>query len=141
VEIVLERMPFDVEVRRVNRARAIFEHVHPPLIERLADAHVVRDEIQNLPHAVRVQRLDPRIVIGPGTDRGIELVVIGNVVTVQAVRARLEIRRRVAIADAERVEIRHDLPRLGKRELPVELQPVSRSGDARMLRSHAVLSF
>ena len=46
VQIGFERMPFDVEIRRIDRAGAVFEHVHPPLIEWLADAHVVRHEIE-----------------------------------------------------------------------------------------------
>ena len=85
------------------------------MIERLADAHVVRDEIEHLSHAVRVQFGDPGIVFLARTDRGIELVVIGDVVAVQTFGARLEIRRGVSIADPERVQIRHDFARLRER--------------------------
>jgi hypothetical protein len=137
LEIGLERFPIDVEVRRVDRAGPVFEHVHPPMVERLADAHVVRDEIDDLPHAVGVEVGDPSIVFGARTNSGIQLVVIGNVVAVQTLRARLEIRRRVTVADPERVEIRHDLARVGESELPVELQPVSRTRNPRvLLRAH-----
>ena len=131
VEIRFERLPFDVEIGRVERAGSVFEHIHPPLIERLADAHVVRDEIDDLSHAVRVQISDPGVVFLARADGGVQLVVIGDVVTVQALRARLEIGRRIAIADAKRVKIRNNLPRLRKGELPVELQPVGGSGNAR----------
>src|SRR5207237_9028997 len=93
-------------------------------------------EVEDWPQPPRAQRLDPRIVFGPGTDRRIELVMVGNVVAVETIRARLKIRRRITIADPERVEIRHDLPRLREGELPVELQPVGRSGYARMLGGH-----
>ena len=128
----------DVEIGRVERAGAVFENIHPPLIERLADAHVVRDEIDDLSHAVRMQIGDPGIVLLARPDRGIQLVVIGDVVTVQAFRARLEIGRRIAIADPERIQVRHDFPRLGKGELPVELQPVGRGRNARVF--HVCLS-
>ena len=86
----------------------------------------------DLPHPVRVQFGDPGVVLLARADRGIQLVVIGDVVAVEAFRPRLEIWRRIAIADPERVQIRHDFARLGKGELPVELQPVGRSGNARM---------
>ena len=95
----------------------------------------VWDEIDDLPHTVRMQIGDPGIVLLTRPDRGVQLVVIGDVVTVEAFRARLEIGRCIAIADAERIQIRHNFPRLCKGELPVELQPVGRGGDARMLHS------
>src|SRR5687768_5896540 len=52
LKIGLERLPLDVEVGRIDGTGAILQDVHPPLIERLADAHVVRDEIDHLPHAM-----------------------------------------------------------------------------------------
>ena len=81
------------------------------MIERLADAHVVRDEIEDLSHPVRVQVRDPRIVFLARADRRIQLVVIGDVVAVQAFRARLKIGRRITVADPERMQIRHDVAR------------------------------
>src|SRR3954463_10031801 len=55
----------------------------------------------------------------------------------ETLRARLEIGRRIAVADPERVEIRHDLPRFVERELPIELQPVGRRRNPRvLLRAH-----
>ena len=53
-QVRLERMPIDVEVRRVHRARPIFEHIHPPLIKRLGDAHMVGNEIEQLSHSMPV---------------------------------------------------------------------------------------
>jgi hypothetical protein len=50
--------------------------------------------------------------------------VIGNVVTVQAFGARLEIGRRIAIHNTELVQIRNDFARLPESELAIELQPV-----------------
>ena len=41
-----ERSPIDVKIARIYRARSVFEHIHPPLIERLGDAHVVRDKVE-----------------------------------------------------------------------------------------------
>ena len=75
-------MPVDIEIRRVSRTGPIFEHIHPPLIERLRDPDVIRHKIEHLAHRVRVQFRNPRVVLLAGTDRHIEFVVIGNVVTV-----------------------------------------------------------
>ena len=80
MQIGLERAPIDIEVGRVKRARAIFEHILPPDVLWIVNPHVVGDEIGDLSHAVRVQLGDPRIVIFARPDRGVELVVIGDVV-------------------------------------------------------------
>ena len=82
---------------------------------------MVRNKIQHLAHAVRVQLRDPGVIIRPRTDRRVQLVVISDVVAVQALRAGLKIGRRVYIAHSQRVQIRDDLARLRKREPPIEL--------------------
>src|SRR5439155_9828042 len=79
---------------------------------------------------------DPRVVIRARTDCRVQLVVVGNVVAVQAIRTCLKIWRRINIAHAECVEIRHDLARLRKREPTIELQSVGAGWDARLLRVH-----
>ena len=86
---------------------------------------------------MRVQFRDPGVVLLPGANRRVEFVVIGNVVAVQTVRSGLKIGRRISITDTQRVQIGHDLARLGKSEPAVELQPVGRARDARMFDSHA----
>jgi hypothetical protein len=84
LEIGLERFPIDIEVGRVDRTGPVFEHIHPPVVERLADAHVVRDEIDDLAHPVSVEVRDPGVVFRARTDRGIQFVVIGDVIAMQA---------------------------------------------------------
>src|ERR1041385_6952537 len=59
--------------------------------------------------------------------------MIGDVVPVQAVGARLKIRRRINIAYSQRVEIRYDLARLPKCEPAIELQSVGAGWNAEML--------
>ena len=51
---------------------------------------------------------DERVEIGFRADLGIERFVVDDVVAVRAACARLEERRRVEVADAERSEIRDD---------------------------------
>src|SRR5207245_5024516 len=67
------------------------------------------------------------------TNCGVEFIMVGNVVAMQALRACLKIGRRISIGHAQGLQIRHDLARLGKREPAIELQSVGRTGNARML--------
>ena len=92
-QLVLHRMPVDVEEAREARARAVLEHVEPPRVRRLRDAHVVRHEVHDVPHAARVQRVDPRPVLLVGADLRVEPRRIGDVVAVRAAGHRLQIRR------------------------------------------------
>ncbi len=63
-------------------------------------------------------------------DLGIELVVVVDVVSMHAAGRRLEQRRRIHMADAQIVEIRHHLTRLLEGEVLIELEAVGRCGDA-----------
>ena len=99
-QVRFERMPVDIEIGRIPGARPVFEHIHPPLVERLGDSHMIRDEIEHLAHRVRMQFRNPRVVIFARADGRVELIVIGDVVAVQALRASLEIRRCISIARA-----------------------------------------
>ncbi|MBI2940370.1 MAG: hypothetical protein HYY04_08010 [Chloroflexi bacterium] len=45
----LQRVPVDVEERRVGRAGAVFQHVHPPGVARIGNPHVVRDDVEDQP--------------------------------------------------------------------------------------------
>ncbi len=79
-----------------------------------------------------MQFRDPCVIIGARADGGVQLVVIGNIVTMQSVRARLKIRRCIHVTNPQRVQIGHDLARLRKGEPAIELQPVGASWNARM---------
>jgi len=57
---------------------------------------------------------------------GVEPRWVGHVVAVRAARDCLEIARRVAMRDAERVQVIHHGRRITEGEVRVELQPVSR---------------
>src|SRR4029077_16819665 len=131
-KIGLQRLAVDIEIRRVSGAGPIFEHVHPPLIERFSDSHVVRDKVEYLTHRMRMELPDPRFIILARADRRVEFVVVGDVVAVQAVRVRLKIRRCIHVTDSQRVEIGDDLACLRKSEPPIELQSVSAGWNAWM---------
>ena len=106
------------------------------MVQRLAHTHVVRHKIKQLPHFVRVQLSDPCIVIRARADRGIELVVIGDVVTVQAFRARLKVGRRVTVRHSELMQIRNDLAGVLEGKLPIELESICRNRDTQIIVAH-----
>src|SRR5207248_5198187 len=65
--------------------------------------------------------------------------MIGDVVAMQAVGTRLEIRRGIGIAHAEVMQIRYEVARRAEGKMPVELQPVSGRWDAWMWCGHGQL--
>lgn len=90
-ELVFDRVPLDVEEMRKPGARPVLEHVLPPPVGRLRNAHVVRHEIEDVPHVVRAKRADPFAVFRVGADVRIERRGIGDVVAVRAARDRFQI--------------------------------------------------
>ena len=97
---------------------------------------MIRDKIQNLSHRVLVQLRNPRIIIRARADCGVQLVMISDVVTMQAIRARLKIGRCVNVTNFQCIQIGHDLACLGKSEPAIELQPVGAGWNARMRFCH-----
>src|SRR5262249_12605737 len=130
-------LPIDVEIGRVSGAGSVFEHVHPPFVEWSGDAHMVRDKIEYLAHRMRMHLPDPGIIIFARADRRVEVVVIGDVVAVQTIGARLKIRRSVHVAYSQRIEVWDNLAGLRKREPAVELQSVGAGWNARMVCGHS----
>ena len=99
---------------------------------------MVWDKIDNLPHPVGTEFRDPGVIIFARPDCGVELVVIGDVVSVQALGAGLEIGRCVGMTDPKLIKIRHNFARLPEGEVLVELQAVGRGWDAWITCLHHV---
>src|SRR5436190_7496177 len=85
-----------------------------------------------------MQFRDPGVIIFTRSHCDIELVVIGDVVPVHALRAGLEIGRCVGMTDPELIKIRYNFARLPEGEVPVELQAVGRDWNFGMLGFHNV---
>jgi hypothetical protein len=100
-ELRLERMPVDVEHVGVPRALTVFEHILPPWVRRLGDAHVIRDHVDDVAHAPITESGDPPLVGLEGADLRVQLRRIGYVIAVHAARHRLQVTRCVAMRDAE----------------------------------------
>ena len=118
------RIPVDVEEPGVVGRRAVLQHIEPPDVVGAHHAHVVRHHVQDLAHAVRLERVDERFEVLAASDLRVERVVVDDVVAVLAARARLEVRRAVDVADAQAGEVGHELCRLVEAEIAVELQAI-----------------
>src|SRR5439155_17407087 len=70
----------------------------------------------------------------------VQLVMIGDVVAMQTIRARLKIGRRVNVTNSQCSQIRHDLACLGKSELAIELQAVGADWNTRPLLFGHIMS-
>ena len=71
-QVFLGRLPVDVEKSGVGGRLAVFEHVHPPVIVIAAHAHVVRNDVEYLSHAMLVQRLHETLIVLSTADLRIE---------------------------------------------------------------------
>jgi hypothetical protein len=133
-ELHVQRLPVDVEVLRVERGRAVLQHVHPPGVVGAEHAHVVGHHVQQLAHAVRAQRRDEAREAFLAAQLGVDLVVRHHVVAVHAARARALDGRAVHVAHAQLGQVGQHANRVVEAEVLVELQAV---GGARHARLHA----
>ncbi len=126
--------PVDVEVVAVGRRPAPLEDVQPPGVVRLADPHVVGNEIENQPHRAGAQGIAEAYEVVPVADLRVESVVIGDVVAVLAAGARLQEGRGIDVADAERVEIGNGVEGVPEREVGTQLEAIGRARERQPAR-------
>ena len=100
----LRRRPVDVEIARMRARRAPFENVAPPGIEG-ACAHVIGHEVQDDADASGAERLDHGAKTILAAERGLDLVIAGDVVAVGRAGQRAQDRRSIKMACAELGEI------------------------------------
>ena len=87
---------------------------------------MVGDRVEEETHAARLEFRDQAPEFFFGSDLGIKLVVIDDVVSVLAAGARLQDGRSVTVADAELPKIRNQPARIFEVKVLIELQPVGR---------------
>ena len=122
-------LPIDIERSSAGRFRSPFQDVEPPRIVGIVNAHVVGHEIEDEPDIRRSERSGqaPKRILA--AELGVERIVVDHVISVQAARTRLEERGSIEMADAKRLEIRHQRGRLVEAEVRSELDTVSRERD------------
>ena len=134
-EFPFNRVPVDIKEIRIDRTRPVLEQIHPPEILLAGDAHMVRDNIEDLPHPVFSEFLCHFIVFLFCPDFRVQGVVVHDVISMQAPFPGFEIGGCIEVADAEGKEIRDDPLCVLKPEMPVELKPVSRHRDSRFRKA------
>src|SRR6516165_5844297 len=117
-------VPVDVEIDGERRLLPPFENIEPPNIVA-ADSHVVWDDIEDQPDAMRMERIDERPEIGLCADFRIEAVVIDDVVTMGRTWARLHDRRGVDVTYPEVGKVRHQVNGVAKGKLAIKLKAIS----------------
>ncbi len=122
-QLRFQGVPVNIEVIRELGGAAIFQHVAPPRIV-FRNGNVVGNNIEHQAHAMRLQLTGEAAEIIQGANLGVELIVVGDVVAVQAAGTRLEQRRGVNMGDAQALKVRHKLPRLLQAKARVKLQTV-----------------
>src|SRR6516162_197098 len=127
LKLFLQRVPINVKERGKPRAWAILEDIHPPLILGIDDAHMIRYKIGHLAERELLQLGDHRIELFTASYRGIQFVVIADVVAMMTVRTRTKKRRAINVADPEPLQIWDDFCCVFESKMPVVLQPVGRS--------------
>ena len=103
----LGRLPIDIEIAGVVRAWSILQHVPPPQIRRMGDAHMVGHDVDHQAHAPLLQAFGKRGEFFLRADFRIETGVVGDVVAVHAAGVSHQKGRGIAVADPEIVEILH----------------------------------
>src|SRR5574340_1009585 len=62
-QFFIERLPIDVEVTGIDGSLAILEYIKPPVVVAAQHAHVIRHDLDTLPHAAFFQRRDKPLEI------------------------------------------------------------------------------
>src|SRR5262249_61831908 len=90
VELLLVRLPIDVEVGGVAAGGAIFQHIPPPAIAGVRDAHVIGHDIEDLAEMMLAERIAKLFGADRTAEFGVDTLMIEAVVTVRAAGGRLE---------------------------------------------------
>src|SRR5215813_14329650 len=123
-QLVFDWIPVDIEIVRIGRSLPIFEHIQPPGVVAAHYTHVVRNDIEDLTHAVFVQSPDETVIVLRASNLRIEPMVVDDVVAVQTAGPRPQIGRCIDVRDSQGRQIGNQLGSLCKRKLLVKLQAV-----------------
>ncbi len=129
VELGVGRLPVDVEVGGEVARLAVFEDIPPPAVVAAGNAHVVGDNVEDLPQARSPQRLaEPSVPLDPA-QLVVRLGMIEDVVAVGAPLAGLKIRRRIQVRDPQSAEVIRHLGRVVEAKFRPHLHTIRRQWD------------
>ncbi len=138
-QLVLRRIPVDVEERGVGTVGAVLEDVPPPRVGAVVDGHVVGHDVENVAHPVLCEGCEQTFVrLGP-PELLVDARVVDDVVTVRAAGARLQVGRAVEVTYPEVCKIGDDRRGVVEAEAGVKLHTVGRTRSRRCGRPSAVI--
>ena len=100
-QLFFGRMPIDIEKPREGTAGTVLQHIPPPKVGGMRDAHMVGNHVGNQSHLVSLERRGKSSERRLVADLRIEARLIGNVVAVDASGPRHEKRRGVDVGDTK----------------------------------------
>jgi hypothetical protein len=80
--------------------------------------------VQYLPHAVGLEGLAEGLVVGLGTNLGIQGLVVRDVIAMHAPRPGLKKRGGIAVGDAQGVQVGHNPPGIPEGESGMKLETI-----------------
>src|SRR5581483_7225218 len=126
---IRQLLPVDIERDGVRRSLAPFQHVEPPWIIVIVYADMVGHEVEDQAEVVRFQRVAESLETRLAAEFGIDDGVIDDVIAVGRTLARFCKRRGIDVADAERLQVRHDGGGRVEIEVRGQLQTIGRDGN------------
>ena len=109
------RVPVNIEMAGIVGTGPVLQHIPPPQVRGMGDAHVVGHDVDDQAHAALLQALGECGELFLRTDFGIEASVVGDVVAVHAAGMGHQKRGGVAVGDSQIVQIRNYSGCLGER--------------------------
>jgi hypothetical protein len=110
-------LPIDIESGRVGGFWSPFQDIEPPRIVGVVNAHVIGNEIENEAHIGGCESIAQALKRLVAPELGIERIVLDHVVSVRAPGAGLEKWRGVEVADADSLQVGHELGCVVKSEI------------------------
>ena len=137
----LGRAPVDVEEAGVLRRGSVFQHVLPPAVMRVVDAHVVGHDVDDQPQPLVAQCLGKGVKLLFGAQLRVELAMIDNVVAVAAAGAGTKEGGEIRGSDAEIRHVADQSTRGIEGQMPTKLQPIGGNGNRRRRQAHKYSMF
>ena len=133
-QLVLRRVPVDVEMGRVPARRPVLQHVPPPGVGPAGQRHVVGHDVEHLAESRLRQPPGQPAVGGLAAELGVEPAVVDDVVTVRAALGRLQVGRAVQVTHAEAGQVAGDGGSVVEGEAGMQLDAVGSGPRAGSLR-------
>src|SRR5436190_5054540 len=126
LQFILQWLPIDIEKICIGGGLAIFQNHEPPSIVGAHHSHMVVHDVEDLSHRMFMQGRDKLLVFFWRSNLRIQVMMIDDVVAVHTPWSSAQIRRRITMRNTQRSKVRNSFGGVGKSEMLIELQAISR---------------